>query len=75
MGLHPKSSLQKTLFDDPIEQAKSDNMMNVLDAINRKMGVGSMTLAASGIRKRWAMRRNQKSPSYTTEWDELPEVK
>jgi len=75
MGLHPKSSVQKTLFDDPVEQAKSDSMMHVMDAINRKMGSGSMTLVASGVRKRWAMRRDQKSPNYTTEWDELPEVK
>jgi len=75
MGLHPKSSVQRTLFDDPIEQAKSDSMMSVMDAINRKMGAGSMTIAASGIRKRWSMRRDQKSPNYTTEWGELPEVR
>ena len=74
MGLHSKSSVQKTLFDDPVEQAKSDNMMSVMDAINHKMGAGSMTIAASGIRKRWAMRREQKSPNYTTEWGELPEA-
>jgi DNA polymerase V len=72
MGLQPKDSIQATLFDDPVEQARSDSMMRVMDAINRKMGSGSMTVAASGIRQRWAMRREKKSPSYTTEWDELP---
>jgi DNA polymerase V len=72
MGLQPKDSIQATLFDDPVEQARSDSMMRVMDAINRKMGQGSVTVAASGIRQRWAMRRERKSPSYTTEWDELP---
>lgn len=72
MGLQPKETIQATLFDDPVEQARSDSMMRVMDAINRKMGQGSVTVAASGIRQRWAMRRERKSPSYTTEWDELP---
>lgn len=71
-GLQPKETLQATLFDDPVEQARSDGMMRVMDAINRKMGQGSVTVAASGIRQRWAMRRERKSPSYTTEWSELP---
>jgi len=75
MGLHPKENVQRTLFDDPAEQAKSDNMMSVMDEINRKMGAGCMTIAASGTRKRWAMRRDQKSPNYTTAWDELPVAK
>jgi DNA polymerase V len=59
-------------YDDPVEQARSDSMMRVMDTINRKMGQGSVTVAASGIRQRWAMRRERKSPSYTTEWSELP---
>jgi DNA polymerase V len=72
MGLQPKETVQQTLFDDPVEQARSDSMMRVMDAINRKMGQGSLTVAASGIRQRWAMRRERKSPNFTTEWSELP---
>jgi DNA polymerase V len=72
MGLQPKDTLQQTLFDDPVEQARSDSRMRVMDAINRKMGQGSVTVATAGIRQRWAMRRERKSPSYTTDWNELP---
>jgi len=72
MGLHPKSSVQRTLFDDPAAQAKSDKLMDVMDAINRKMGSGSMTTLASGGNHRWAMRRESKSPNYTTDWNEIP---
>jgi len=72
MGLQPKGSVQASLFDAPEDQSKSDSMMRVMDAINRKMGKGSVTVASSGVRPRWAMRREKKSPSYTTEWGELP---
>lgn len=75
MGLQSKETVQATLFDDPAKQAKSANLMGVMDAINRKMGQGSVTIAASGISQRWAMRRERKSPNYTTDWDELPVVR
>jgi DNA polymerase V len=72
MGLQPKEAIQPTLFDDPVEQKKSDSLMHVMDAINHKMGQGSVGIAASGIRQRWATRRESKSPNYTTDWNELP---
>jgi len=74
MGLHAKGSMQATLFDDPEIQIRSDNRMREMDAINRKMGTGSLTIAATGTRQRWAMRRDSKSPNYTTDWKELPVV-
>ena len=74
MGLQLKETIQATLFDDPVEQAKSASMMRTMDAINQKMGSGSLTIAASGIQHRWAMRRDRKSQNYTTDWNELPMV-
>ena len=74
MGLQPKGSVQPTLFDDPVEQLKSDNLMHVMDEINQKMGKDSVGIAAAGIKQRWAMRREMKSPNYTTSWEELPVV-
>lgn len=72
MGLQPKGSIQPSLFDDTDKQAKSDGLMQVMDEINRKMGKGSMTIAASGLGHGWAMRRERMSPNYTTDWNELP---
>jgi len=74
MGLQSKETVQATLFDDTAKQARSASMMSVMDSINRKMGKGSMTIAASGIQHRWAMRRERKTPNYTTDWNELPEA-
>ncbi len=74
MGLHSKGTVQATLFDDADRQAKSASLMRTMDAINRRMGQGCVTIAASGIKHRWAMRRDMKSPNYTTDWNELPVV-
>jgi len=74
MALQPKATMQQSLFDDVGEHARSTNLMSVMDAINRKMGKGSVTTAASGVRQRWAMRRERKSPNYTSDWNELPEA-
>ena len=72
MCLQAKGLAKATLFDEPEMQIRSDNRMRVMDAINRKMGKGSVTIAATGTRQRWAMRRDSKSPNYTTDWLELP---
>ena len=72
MGLQPKDSVQASLFDDTAEQDKSNKLMTLMDAVNQRMGKGSMTIAASGTKQRWSMRRDSKSPNYTTDWDELP---
>jgi DNA polymerase V len=75
MGLQPKLMLQPTLFDDPAQQAKSNALMHVMDAINQRMGQGSIAIAAAGINPHWAMRRESKSPNYTTSWTDLPVVR
>jgi len=72
MGLHPKGIQQGSLFDDPTDQAKSDDLMQVMDAINRKMGKGSLSIAAGGVQKDWSMKREKKTPNYTSDWKELP---
>ena len=72
MGLQAKETVQATLFDDPVMQARSASMMLVMDDINVRMGQSSLTIAASGVRHRWAMRRERKSQDYTTNWNDLP---
>ncbi|MSQ53351.1 MAG: DUF4113 domain-containing protein [Betaproteobacteria bacterium] len=36
------------------------------------MGRDTLKSAAAGVDHRWAMRSNNRSPRYTTCWDELP---
>ena len=52
--------------------SKSVRLMAALDEVNQRWGRGTLSPAAMGIRNRWAMRREKKSPHYTTELGELP---
>lgn len=72
--LSDKDARQVTLFDEPIATEKSARLMTVMDAINRQFGRETLRSAASGIKQRWSMRAGNRSPRYTTRWDELPEV-
>ncbi len=69
------SSRPRTLLDDVAAQQKSTALMATLDRINRRMGSGTMQLLGEGVRKSWAMRRENVSQRYTTEWDELAVVR
>jgi DNA polymerase V len=74
MGLQGRDTVQADLFDPPMDQAKSEARMKIMDQINQKMGKGAITIAATGVKQRWAMRRERKSPNYTSDWNELLEV-
>jgi DNA polymerase V len=49
--------------------------MAAMDAINRRMGRGTVKLLAEGLEQGWKMKQDLLSPAYTTRWDELPVVK
>ena len=67
----PGASRPRTLFDDVEAQQKSHTLMATLDSINRRMGDGAVRLLGEGTKKPWAMRRENVSRRYTTEWGEL----
>jgi len=68
-----KGQKQTSLFDSPEKQSRDKNMMSVLDAVNTNMGAGTLHFAATGFTKGMQMRQLQRSPRYTTRWDELPQ--
>lgn len=53
---------------DPRQQA----LMQTLDQINRRFGRGTLKVAAEGMGRNWRMRAEDRSPRYTTCWQELP---
>jgi DNA polymerase V len=67
----PSSARPRTLFDDVDAQQKSHTLMRTLDRINRSMGSGTIKLLGEGMDKSWAMRRENMSKRFTTEWSEL----
>ncbi len=48
--------------------------MAAIDAINLTFGRGTVRCGTSGVAQGWAMRAGNRSPRYTTRWEELPLV-
>lgn len=53
---------------------KSRALMQAVDRLNGDWGRETVRLAGSGIARGWKLRSDQKSPRYTTDWDELLQV-
>ena len=74
-GLEKAGSVrQLDLFAEtrPLERSK---LYEVVDAMNRKYGRGSLVSASEGLRERvplWRMRRDKLSAVSTTDWKKLP---
>nr|WP_278043885.1 DUF4113 domain-containing protein [Legionella beliardensis] len=75
--LTPKSPVQMDLFNQPSDTAlvKSEKLMTLIESIHKRYGARSIRLAAEGFQKQWTMKREMKSPCYTTRWTELPVAK
>ncbi len=72
MDLMPEAIVPVDLFDglEPNTE-KSKILMATLDEINAKMGRGTVRSAGEGLLKSWAMRSDNKSREFTTNWNEL----
>ena len=70
------SFAQDDLFDvdDNSLLEKSNQLMQTFDKINRRFPK-SLSLAASGFDKTWIAKAERKTKHYTTDWNELVEVK
>jgi DNA polymerase V len=73
LGLRPKSQRQLSLWEP--DESRSAALMQTLDAINAKFGLGTIQFAAAGLKKPWAMKGEMRSPRYTTVWSEIPVVR
>ena len=72
MDLSDAGAIQFNLFSTHHDNSR---LMQVMDRINSVWGRGTLRSAAEGVRKEWSMKRERKSPNYTTRWDELPEAR
>ena len=73
LDLSAKRHQQLDMFH-PVQSAKTDQLMAVMDKINTSYGKNSIYVAAEGVHQKWSMRQAYRSPSYTSQWSELPEI-
>jgi DNA polymerase V len=55
-------------------QATDTRLMDAIDGLNNKFGRGTVRVSTQGAHKGWQMRQDRKSPSYTTDWAQIPIV-
>ncbi|MDD3807558.1 MAG: Y-family DNA polymerase [Candidatus Marinimicrobia bacterium] len=70
----PNTGVQQNLFDTRPRE-KNQKRMQVVDFINLKMGSDTLRFASQGIKKSWKMKRENITPAYTTNWDEILTVR
>ncbi len=75
--IRPSRPHQESLFGEG--RKEGEDLMEAVDRINREHGKGAIGLAAAGLPegkghlgREWTMKRQKRSPRYTTRWDELP---
>jgi len=61
-------SLAQTDMFAPIRKPE---LMHAMDSVNARFGKGALRLSQDGSRRSWSMRQENRSPEYTTRWDEV----
>ncbi len=72
--LIPASQNQRDMFFSSDEE-RGEKLMALLDRVNRRAGFQALQFAAQGCTQPWSMKCEQRSPAYTTSWQELVTVK
>jgi len=62
-------------FDGNAGGRDRSRLMQVMDRVNATWGRGTLRLAAEGVQRAWHMKREMKTPAYTTDWSQLPMAK
>jgi len=65
----PADSYQMKIFGG--ENPKHQDVLKVIDKLNRKIGNTKIRLGSQSLKRKWKMRRERLSPSYTTRWSDL----
>lgn len=69
-GLVPAEKMSKRLFDDERFE-RQHKLMKAVDEINQKFGKDTVRFSSVERCGAWKMKQIYKSPSYTTNWNEL----
>jgi DNA polymerase V len=69
----PQDQKQLHLFEE--ENPKHQKLMQVIDAMHQKVGARKIRLASQDLQRTWKMRQNYLSKNYTTDINDIMEVK
>ncbi|MCJ2165526.1 MULTISPECIES: Y-family DNA polymerase [unclassified Pseudodesulfovibrio] len=71
-GLEPERGRWLNLLALPPAHRPDDRpLMQAVDSLNSRWGRDTVSFAASGVKQGWKMKREMRSPRYTTVWKEI----
>lgn len=76
LDIIPDNQIQYNLFFD-ISKNNNAELMRVIDSINNKYGRNTIFYLAQGVKdsnKEWQMKSSNRSPRYTTNWEEILKI-
>ena len=73
LDLIPKR-FQQTLLFEQHDNPRRREFIDAFEEVSARYGQSCAFLAAQGVSKKWSMRREMRTPRYTTSWDDLLEV-
>jgi DNA polymerase V len=73
-GLQNETQVQSNIFDK-IDRKKQYKLFQTIDKLNIEFGRDKVKLAVQGDGKEWRLRQEKLSKRYTTNWNEIMEVK
>lgn len=73
-GLIPADQIQQNIFDI-VDHKRNNQLSFSTDDINKKFGRDSLRLAVMGTGKEWQLRQEKLSNRYTTNWEEIIQIK
>lgn len=76
MDLSPCELVQNSLLDPDQEEGRDMSaLMETVDTINARFGMGSLCSGSALAKGQWQMRQQRKSPYYTTQLADLPRAR
>jgi len=66
---------QLDIFNQSAEPKAVNSLMKVIDGLNSKIGMDTITIGRLKYKTGWTNKRDFKSPNYVTSWNELPKIK
>ena len=74
IDLIPKGAQQGLLFEEHGNPRRKE-FVDAFEEVASQYGQACAFLGAQGVKQKWSMRREMRTPRYTTSWDEIPVLK
>lgn len=74
-GLIPNHQTQLNMFEKSNNIDKQDILMKTIDQLNLRHGTKTIRFAAQGLDQDWYMRSSLRSDLYTTDWNQILNIK